>query len=30
MIERVDFARAKAILDAEPEAVLLDVREEAE
>ena len=23
MIERVDFARAKAILDAEPEAVLL-------
>ena len=30
MIERVDFARAKAIQDAEPEAVLLDVREEAE
>ena len=30
MIERVDFARAKAILDAEPGAVLLDVREEAE
>ncbi len=30
MIRRIDFAAAKALLDAEPEAVLLDVREEAE
>lgn len=30
MIERIDFARAREILDREPEAVLLDVREEAE
>ena len=30
MIRRIDFAAAKALLDAQPEAVLLDVREEAE
>lgn len=30
MIEKVDFKRAKELLDREPGAVLLDVREEAE
>ncbi len=30
MIRRIDFARAKALLDVRPEAVLLDVREEEE
>ncbi len=30
MIRKIGFAEAKAILDARPEAVLLDVREEAE
>ena len=30
MIERVDFSRAKALLDAHADAVLLDVREEEE
>lgn len=30
MIERVDFKRAKELLDSEPDAVLLDVREEEE
>ena len=30
VIQRVDFARAKELLDSRPEAVLLDVREEAE
>ena len=30
MIRRIDFARAKALLDVRPEAVLLDVREEPE
>ena len=30
MIRRIDFAGARALLDAEPEAVLLDVREEEE
>lgn len=30
MIRRLDFARAKELLDARPDAVLLDVREEEE
>ena len=30
MIRRIGFEEAKALLDSEPEAVLLDVREEAE
>ena len=30
MIRRIDFRQAKALLDARPDAVLLDVREEAE
>ena len=30
MITRIDFARAKELLDSRPDAVLLDVREEAE
>ena len=30
MIRKIGFAEAKAILDSRPEAVLLDVREEAE
>ena len=30
MIQKVDFAEAKRLLDSEPGAVLLDVREEAE
>lgn len=30
MIERISFARAKELLDTEPDAVMLDVREEEE